>query len=231
MGTLQLSEFRSELRFNLGNRTAADGTTDTRCNRWINGAYRHMTFPMIHDFRETHATYDLTLVADQSTYNIDATTVGFKFLGVRSVVNYLETVSDLARKRTLYPRNIRWFDRRTLHSGTPSLYAVENEVLHIASVPTSAEAGQTVRVRGWRELARLSADSDVTAVADYFDEVLLLGAQWFAERSLRYMDRAERTKQEYVALLNDAQPSEELEGENWDFQVDVNPHGQNRGMM
>jgi len=198
--------------------------SDTRLGRWINAAYRHMCLPSVHAFREMQGTYDVPLVTGTSSYSLSAATVGSKVVGVRSAHHILATtVLPTSTKRRLTPRNIRWLDRRTLVAGSPTVYALEAETIHLHPIPTAAENGQFARVRYWKEPTALSAASSVTVLASYYDEVLLLGAQWMAERSLGYNDRAEATKQNYIGMLNEGPEQEQVEGEDWDFQVDVAP--------
>lgn len=230
MGAVQFSEFRDEVRFLLKNRMDAN-VTDARIDRWINAAYRHMCMPGVHRFREMHATYDITLVSGTNSYSISETTVGAKIVAMRNVHNIIDVPeTPTSRKRRLAPRNIHWFDRRTLVSSTPSVYAIEGETLHIHGVPDATIAGQLVRLRFWRETAALTDDTDTTVIPSYYDEVLQIGSQWFAERALGYREAAELTKQNYVDLLNEGDVSEELEAEDWDYQVDVNPNEQSAGM-
>ncbi len=225
MGTITLSELRDETKFNLRGRSDA-GLTDARLNRWVNAAYFHMCLPNVHPFTEMKATYDITLATGDNDYSISQATVGSKVVGVRSAHHILATgITAIAQKRKLSPRDIRWFDRRTLVTGAPTVYAQEGEVLYVHPVPTSAENGQFIRMRYWKEPTALSADGDTTVLASYYDEVLILGAQMFAERGLGYGDRAEATKQNYVALLNEGPLSDDLEADDWDFQVDVGSHG------
>jgi hypothetical protein len=216
--------------FNMKNRLDLN-VTQTRQTRWVNAAYTHMCLPAVHRFREMQYTFDLTLATGDNDYAIDETTLGVKVVAVRSAHHILATaVTATAEKRRLSPRNIRWFDRRTLTTGTPTVYAIDGETFYLHPVPTSDENGQFIRVRSWREPALLSGNTDTTVLPSYYDEVLLIGAQWMAERSLGYREAAELTKQDYVALLNEGHETEELEAEDWDFQVDVNPHAQGMSM-
>ena len=235
MGTMQLDSgtpnFRDTLDMLLKGRSDAV-MTDAHRDFWLNSAYRHMCLPSVHRFREMHASYTITLISGDNDYTLDETTVGFKITGIRSIYNIMATAdTPTAQKRRLSPRDIRWFDRRTLVAGPPTNYAIEGETIFIHGVPSAAEAGQLVRVRCWREPAALSATTDTTVVASYFDRPLVKGAQWMAERDLGYRDRAEDTKQEYVALLNEAPEDGQIEGENWDYQVDVNPSAQSEAPL
>lgn len=225
MGTITLAELRTELKFNLKGR-ADVALSDARMDRWGNAAYRHMCLPNVHEFDEMKAVYDITLVSGTNEYTLAEATVGNKVVGMRSAHHILATtITATAQKRKLSPRNIRWFDRRTLISGAPTIYTVETETLHVHPVPGSNETGQFIRVRFWKEPDTLSADSDVTVIASYYDEVLILGHQWMAERALGYTDRAEATKQNYIGLLNEGPTQSDVGAEDWDHQVDVNPHG------
>jgi len=230
VGTLTLDNgtpnFRDMLDTLLKNRTDSV-MTDANRDYWLNSAYQHMCLPSVHRFRELETDYDITLALSDYDYTLAEGTVGFKITGVGSIFHVMSTAAaetPTTQKRKLSPRSIRWFDRKTLVAGPPSAYTIYGETLYISGVPRAAEVGQLIRVRCWREPEPLSAVGDVTVLASYFDRVLLKGAQWMAERDLGYRDRAEDTKQEYAALLNEAPEWGEIEAENWDYQVDVNPN-------
>jgi hypothetical protein len=219
------SNFRDELVFNLKNRADA-GLTDERLDRWINAAYRHMCLPTVHDFREMHTSVDITLVNGTHIYDIDEATVGEKIVAVRSVFNIIDIPETATgRKRVLRPRAVQWFDRRVLVTGSAQVFTIDGESIAISNVPGATEAGQLVRIRFWAEPTRLTTGV-TTVLADYYDEVLVLGSQWIAERALGYRDRAEITKQDYIGLLNEGPEEGQLEGHMWDHQVDVNPNAQ-----
>jgi len=225
MGTMTLEDFTDELQFNLKNRGDA-GLTPARLARWVNVAYYHMCLPVVHDFREVHANQDIALVDGTYQYGIDEVLVGFKWVAFRSVFNIIDVPETATgRKRRVSPRAIQWFDRRVLVTGTPQVYTVDGEQIFISNVPGPTEAGQFIRIRGWREPAALTG-TDTTVLPNYYDEVLVIGSQWVAERSLGYRDRAELTKQDYVALLNEGPNDGQLEAGMWDHQVDVNPNVQ-----
>jgi len=230
MGTRTLAEFRAETRWLLKNRNDAS-LSDDRIDHYTNAAYRHMCMPRVHRFHEMQSVYDITLVNGTNAYSVSEATVGQKIVGISSVSNII-TIPETptSRKRRLTPRNIRWFDRRSLNTGTPSAFAVEQETLYIHAVPGSSEAGQIIRVRFWREPATLALDTATTVLPNYYDEVLQIGSQFLTERGLGYRDAAQLTKQDYVAMLNEGDESMELEAEDWDFQVDVNPNAQSGGM-
>ena len=228
MGVITLAELRTETKFNLRGRADA-AMSDARLDRWINSAYRHMCLPNVHQFTEMKAVYDVALATGDNEYPVDRTTVGSKVVAIRSAHHILATtITATAEKRRLSPRNIRWFDRRTLVTGAPTVYVEEGETFYIHPVPTSTQNGQWLRIRYWKEPTALSAVGDVTALGDYYDEVLVVGAQMFAERGLGYGDRAEATKQNYVGLLNEGASSDGLSAEDWDFQVDVDPNSQSQ---
>lgn len=231
MGAITLAELRTETKFNLRGRADA-AMSDARLDRWINAAYRHMCLPNVHKFTEMKAVYDFDLATNDNEYSVSKATVGSKVVGIRSAHHILATtITATAEKRRLSPRNIRWFDRRTLVTGAPTVYVEEGETFYIHPVPTATHNGQWIRMRYWKEPTALSAVDDVTAIADYYDEVLVVGAQMFAERGLGYNDRAEATKQNYVGLLNEGVESDDLSAEDWDFQVDVNPNSQSQDSL
>jgi hypothetical protein len=220
MGTLQLSEFRTELQFLLFDR--ADGAVpDARLNRWINQSYRHVAYPSVYAHREMQARVDFGLVTDQNEYGLGPATIGpvmnpveasTQILGVYRVTHYFATtITPTTQRNKLKPRGIQDLDRRTLGSGPPSRYAIDGDILYLDPVPTTTENGQRLQLRFWRQPTDLAANGDVTTIPDIWDEVILLGARWRAERDLGYQDRAELSKQQYAALLNEYQERQDIE--------------------
>jgi hypothetical protein len=209
MGFLTLDtsteNFRSELLLALFDRTdTTNAVPNSRLDLWINQAYRHVTYPSVYMHHELETNYDITLTTS-GTYPLDATTVGFQINGVKNVTHYeaaVASVDDLTRKNKLRPRSITWFDERTLTTGRPSRYAIYGETLFVDAPPSTGYVGQLLRVRVWQEAALLTTGL-ATVIPSIWDEVILLGARWRAERDLGYADRAELTKQNYAALLNE----------------------------
>ena len=227
MGDITLSQIQTEVLYNLKNRSDTSLTT-ARMYRWINAAYRHMCLPSVHMFEELKVTYDITLVAGTYQHSLSAATLGFNLVYLRSAHHVQATAAaetGTTQKRKLSPRNIRWFDRRTLTTGPPTIWSCDGQTLYLSPIPTSDETNQLLRTRLVREPATLTA-TDTTVLPVYYDEVLIIGAQWMAERALGYTEKAELTKQDYVAMLNEGSESYELEAEDWDSHVDINPHAQ-----
>jgi len=206
MGTLTLGDgttnFRTELNWVLKDR-ADTGWTDTRRDRAINWAYRHVCHPSIHRFSELQASHTITLVTGDNDYALDATTVTFNIVAVRAVIYYQATsITPTATKRTLTNEDIRYFFERRLSSGQPVVYAVDGEQLFISGVPRTNENGQLLQVHSWREPAALASDSQVTVLTDYWDDVILKGAQAKAELDLGYRDLGKESLEDFEAMIN-----------------------------
>ena len=73
----------------------------------------------------------------------------------------------------------------------------------------------------WREPALLAADASVTVLSSLWDEIVLLASRWRAELHLGYRDLAEATKLDFVSLINEYKPFDELHGEDWDWSSEV----------
>jgi hypothetical protein len=218
---MTLATFRDELSFVFDNRSDT-GFSTARLNRWVNQAYLHCTHPTVHRHRELQATYTATLVTGTNEYSISAATVGFQITTIRNVFHIqAAAATPTARRRKLHPKSHLWFDERTIGSGQPTVYAVDGTTLMISAVPTATENNQLVRLRVWREPALLALDADVTVLPTYWDRVLLLGAQWLAELDLGYRDRAELTKGDYMALINEPKDRMELEAQDTGWEVEL----------
>ena len=88
MGIMTLSQFRTELKFNLENRNDS-GLTDARLNLWINQAYLHLGRPEVRKHRELQFTHDYVLILDQNEYSLANTTK--RLLGVRNLTYFYGT--------------------------------------------------------------------------------------------------------------------------------------------
>lgn len=224
MGDQTLSEFRTDLEFDLDER---DDLTTARLNRWINQAYMHMTYPGVRGlpgrhFKECEFRATITLVQDQAEYDISAATIGRKVHYPMLVTYHQATsLSPTNTKRKLDPRSYQYFEERTLPPGQPNLYTWFSETLIIMGVPTSAEAGQLLRLAYYGEPTRLTADGDTTTLPEYFDLVLRKGALWAAQASLNMFAAAAVTKQEYGTLLNEGSTAQESQMVDTGFQAGV----------
>ena len=223
MGQVTLAEFRTDLRYDLLDR---DDVTADWLDRRVNAAYVHVCNPGVYMHREVQTTEDFQLVLNQSVYPIDPTTIGYQIIAIVNMYYYSSAVpTDTTEKNKIYPRHIDWFGRRTLSSGsTPNSFAVYGEDLHIHPVPDANAAGNVARALVWREPARLTVNTQVTVIPSNWDEVIQLGARWRGERDLGYRDKAELTKQDYAALLNEYIERQDLEAQGIGWEVEVN-HG------
>jgi hypothetical protein len=217
---MTLSEFRDELTMVLKNRTDAAADT-TRLNRWVNQAYSHVSQPEVHRHKQLQVRLDITLVQNQNEYDLEAL-AGWEVLGVRDATYYMATaVTPTAIKRDLEPRSLQWFQRRTLASGQPTVYALDGDLLIVSGVPSAAEAGQQLRVHYWREPDAMALDTDDTLLATYWDRAVMLGAQWLAEWDLGYRELSLASKQEYVSYINEKSGAHELNAEDTGFEPGV----------
>lgn len=225
MGTLTLADFRTELLFDLKNRTdttAVEGVNPTRLDMWINAGLLHVTHPTVFRHREFQYSYTITLVAGQHPYTFTPNgTVAITAL--RSVTHVAAAADDpTARQVKLSPRDEQWFRARTLNNGGPPReYYVRGSSLFISPIPTAVEAGQVLVVGAWREPAVLTADADRTTISTLWDEIVLLAARWRAELHLGYRDLAEATKLDFASLINEYQDFQQLHGEDWDWVAEV----------
>ena len=221
MGTMTLERFRSNLLFDLRNRTdtsTPDGFDTTRQDEIINSAYFHLSHPSIYRHRELQTRYTITLATGVQAYTFTPTGGGFNILAIRSVAHVEAATDDPLSFRTkLIPRDEQWFQERTLSSsGPPRNYMIQANVMGISPVPTVTENGQVMVVTAWREPTALVAGA-TTVLGNVWDEVLRLGTRWRAELHLGYRDLAEATKMDYISFINEYKDFEQLHGEDWDW--------------
>ena len=202
MGTLILSDMQTELAYYLEGRTI----TSARTARWLNQAYRMISFPSIHKHWELEASILVPLVTDQFEYTL-ATSVAYvtrEIAGVRSA-RYVDATTDsfTARRTQLGARSIGYFSKQT-HVSTsagPTEYSVFRKTLVVSPAPTSSANGNLVVLEVWEEPALLTASSDVTVLLDWWDEAILLGAKWMGEAALGFGEQSEASKQTFLSYI------------------------------
>ena len=209
MGVLTLANFRTELKYYLEGRTI----TDARLDRWLNQAYRMVSFPTLHKHWELEATIEVPLVADTFEYTLatSASYITRELLGVRSA-RYVDTTTDsyTTRRTQLGARSIGWFNRQTHQatSGGPVNYSIYRKNLVVTPGPNSSIAGNLVVLEVWEQPALLTAGSGTpsdpsnpTVLLDWWDEAILLGAKWMAEVALGFGEQAEISRQAFTGYI------------------------------
>ena len=223
MGVMTLPDMRTELQeLHLKNRSDVTGVTDTRLDRWINWAYDHVSHPSVFQHPQLRDTYEFSLATGTNEYGISPAATSFQITVTISVTYYYDTtISPNTRRRKLRPRDIRWFDDRTINTGPPSIYAIDDdETLFISPVPTSVENGNQVRIRLYKEPTYMTGTA-ATVLTRYWDEVILQGAKWRALRDMEYLGEAEVAKQEYAAMINEVAERRRMDAEDYGWRVDV----------
>ena len=222
MGTMTKTQMQDEVLFALGNRKDVGATNSTRLERWIDQAYAFITHPSVHKFKEAQDIATVTLATGTDEYSLTNATIGYDIISVRWVTHVLATAyTNTAQKRKLNPRDIRWFENKTLTSGQPINYVVEGTVLRIAQIPRSTENNQLLRVGLWRTPASITTSSGVSAIPTYFDRPLWKTALGFALQDLGDRTLAMAEFREAQILMNNATSEDELEAEDWGFQTDI----------
>jgi hypothetical protein len=221
MGTYTLENFRSELLFDLKNRsdtTGSAGFSTARQDSFINAGYLHVTHPSVFRHRELQHRYTIPLVNAQWNYTFTPN-ASVVITSIRSLSHVAAATDDPLSYRTkIYPHDEQWFQERTLtSSGPPRDYFVVGSEIRLSPVPTANEAGEVLVVSAWREPAVLIA-GQTTVLSTIWDEIVLLAARWRAEIHLGYREMAEATKLDFTSLVNEYQTFEQLHGEDWDWQ-------------
>lgn len=226
IGLLTLEQFRSELLFDLRNRsdtTTAEGLSETRQNLFINSAYLHLCHPSVFKHRELQTQGAITLVTGVNLYTFSPIPTSATFVTAIRYMTHLDSTTNVAtaQKTKMLPKDEQWFMARTLTTGGPPRdYAVRGNQVMISPVPTVNENAQLLVYGVIQEPALMTAGT-TTILPAHFDEILLLAARWRAELHLGYRDLAETTKLDFVGLLNEYKDHEQLHGEDWDWQSDL----------
>ena len=227
MGLMTLEQLRTEVRFDLKNRTdtGPDGVSDARLNMWINDALQEFTYPSVSTHDALRTRFTLPLVAGQYVYDYSPTPAGEVVHVLRYAVHYLSNTDDpLAHKRTMNNQDEQWFEKRTITTGgPPSDYATrDDKKLIISPVPSTAYAGNLIVLGAWREHVEMTADDQKSELKVRWDEVIILGARWRAELHLGYRDLSDATKLDYTSLVNQYKQEADLHFvEDWSSSTDM----------
>ena len=223
MGTLNLESFRAELLFDLRNRTdtsGSDGLSTARQDSYINAGYLWATHPSVFRHRELQTSYTIPLVSGTSSY-VFTPNAGVVMTALRYATHVAAATDDLtARRVKLLPQDEQWFQSRSHNTGAPRNFCVRGSSLILSPVPSANETGQVLAIGAWREPAVLIA-GQTTVLSTLWDEIIVLAARWRAELHLGYRDLAETTKLDLTALVNEYRDFESLQGEDWDWAVEV----------
>lgn len=207
MGVMTLGNFRSEVRYRLGNR---NDISNSRIDQWVNWAYFHLAQPSIHEHRSLQITgTPISLVQGTNEYDVLPATIAF-----------ITSVSYPTRRTLLDHVSINWMDRRDLTTqAQPSHYALFGESSAGASriiiypTPSSTEAATTLTVRGVREPSVLTgvSGSNISEYRYVWDEAIVLGAVWRGWRDLS-LPQAADAREEFSAIVNDITNQLRFEG-------------------
>ena len=126
------------------------------------------------EFNEEEAT--ITSVINQATYTIDASPAPRAYKSIRAVAYGTQTSTPrdlpLSSESDEYSSDPLWWQRST---GTPVRYLLP-QTNQIRIVPAPATAGDTITMRGTREAAPMTTDTDAPAFPATWHEALALRA-------------------------------------------------------
>jgi len=221
MGTMTLEDFRTEMLFDLKNRTdtGTDGLSTTRQDLFINSAYLHVTHPSVFRHREMQYTSNITLFDTISNYIFSPDVANVTITAIRSVTHISGPVTNL-RFVKLLPKDQQWFASRSPSTGAPREYFIQANDINLNPIPGPNEDTTIIALSTWREPDLLVAGA-TTVLSSMWDEIILLAARWRAELHLGYREMAEATKLDWVSLVNEYAAFEQLHGEDWDFYPDL----------
>jgi len=198
MGTLQLSEFRDEIRYQISNRSDlddSDSTVAARLNRWVNISARWVGLPAVFEHPELKTSATVTLVDGTDSY-----TVASDLYAIRFVVNETQDFKyDPQTERDFYDRG-----------SAARLYA-RSDSNDILIEGTDQNDGDIVRVYYWAYHSAMSTDAATTDVGDYFDDVILARATALGHAALGELDRADYWMSYVADMINDHAPPSRFE--------------------
>lgn len=201
---LTLSEIRSEVKLNLGNRST-DVIADARYNLWIN--LTELELASAFQFFQLEKVATTTMVAGQAVYQLPSDLLA------------IYSLSDTTAKRKLRRSHYRKFDNiDTTVSGDPTHYIRFGSYIQLVPVPAQANV---LQLRYCKIFNKMVNDNDAPTIPPPWHECLILGAESRGWRALGEYQRAALVKNEYIALVRSKQSEFEMEESDEEFAIEL----------
>ena len=210
-GTLTLENFRDMVELSVDSRTEFDSSVpagQTRLDRAINFAYYHVSEPSVYRHHELQEKDQQAMTTDTHSYNLTANV--YTLYGLK-----LET--DDIPLRWMSFRD--WIQLRRVDA-RPTRYARFGNTIYLDRDPTSDENGENIDIYHTIQPAILSADGSVTVLNPLWDQVIWIGAVFYAWQMVGQDDKAEAKKIEFSALINEFREKDKQEMEDYGHEVD-----------
>jgi hypothetical protein len=206
-GEMTLAEMRTDVREALKNRT---DVTDARLTHWLKWGYKHVSHPNIYRHRELQGSQNITLATSTYSYAVNDDLFG------------LYTVRNSTIGFKMWPRDYRWMQELTRHSGRPAFYCLWNRNMVVFPTPDSTHNGNILDVAYWqRPPALVDSTAAASALAPEWDECIVLAAVWRAWRALDQPDRALEARENFAGMVNEIGSTMQVDGEDSGFQIEV----------
>lgn len=213
MGLMLLSEFRSEIRLALDDRSDLDPSSNAtalaRLNRWTNDAYRHVCLPSVfrHPGMQTSSTLTLDSDDADSAY------------ALASDVYAIEFVINETKDIRYEPEQARELLEGT--SGRDFAWARRGTNLIIRA--SAGTDGDTVRYYYWRRPALLTASSDVTVIEEFWDQVIVTLGAAYGAANLGMRETADYFDDRAARLINEHRSAAHFEALDRGWRNDLTP--------
>lgn len=203
MGTLYLTEMRSELYLLLDSRDEVDPNTaagQARLDRFLNWSYLRIQLKSTFEHIERMTTQTITLVSGTGDYAVTPWAIDH--------IRY----NNFGRQ--LRPLTRAQLSNLTISSGQPSRFARWGARIYLDMTPAAAQNGHTFTIYGWSEPSSLvtTASTAASTLNSVWDEGVVIGAAWRGWRSLGDHIKADMYREEYAALVNDNRSVLDTEG-------------------
>ena len=201
---MNLSELRSELKLNLGNRSTT-AIASTRYDLWLNNTQIELASAF--QFFELEKTVTTSMVIGQSRYALPSDCLA------------IYSLRDTTKKRKLKRSHYRKFDNIDLTtSADPSHYIRFGSYIELTPLPNAIN---TLQLRYCKTLTSMSSDSDVPSISIPWHEAILLGAEMRGWKALGEVQRRLDTKNEYLSLIRSRKSEWEIEDSDEEFGIEL----------
>jgi hypothetical protein len=195
MGVKTLSQFKAELKLELGQRGDIEsiGGVDYR-ETWVNSAYMTLTTQnKLWNVRKNFYFPELETYGTAAT--VDGTATVSTPTDCMVIRHVWDSTNDTKLTRISFAEYIQMSGRATSTSeGKPTRYVRNGDYIYLYPTP---DAAYTLYVYYRKRPATMSADADVTEIGAEWDEPILRIAKVLALRKLSQYDEAKK-EQEYA---------------------------------
>lgn len=201
MGDRTYSEFRNEIRFNLGNPDISD-LSDTKIGEWFNQSYLNFcTKDKFYGVRMPKEFFFPELDDDTIKTTSDGSPYVAKPAGCLNIYTCFDNTNKKKLTYKYFKEYIEKTDRATASARTnPVFWSPFKDKIYLYPTP---DAIYQIAIYFRKKVSKLSSDSHVTLIGEEWDEPMTQYATTWSLKRMKQYDEAERWKIEFLTTVQD----------------------------